>query len=476
VQKAIQQEAEAFTMNHQHFDLIGIGTGVASIATRKFAREGHRVAMIDNRPPGGTCALRGCTPKKILAMGAEALDLARRLHGKGVLSEDMGHSWADLRAFMRDYVDPIPGNNKRIYADEGVDFIEGTARFVSPGEIAVKDSRGEERMLTADRFVLATGARPRTLKFPGAEHVLLSDDFFEVEDLPRRIVFLGGGFISMEFAHIASRLGSQCHVVQRRDHILPGFEPFLTEKLLNYSAEKHQINFHLESDIRSIEHQDGEFRVHLKRKGKDDTLVVADAVFHGAGRVPNIDALDLKAGEIDFGEHGIAVNEFLRSPSNSRVYAAGDCADTGAPQLTLVASHDGNVVFRNLVEGDVARADYSGAASVVFTLPQLARAGMTEAEARAAGHEIEVREQDTTRWFTNRLLNWEVGGFKVIIDAKTDRLLGAHFLGHKCEEFINVFALAIRHGITREELKKNLWGHPSSGSDMGRILGTKEGA
>jgi glutathione reductase (NADPH) len=457
-------------MSTEHYDLIGVGTGVASIATRKFARDGRKVALIDNRPPGGTCALRGCTPKKILAMGAEALDLAHRLNGKGLQSENLGSSWSDLRSFMNDYTDPIPENNKRIYAKEGATFIEGTARFTSPTTMAVLEPDGTEQILSADRFVLTTGARPRPLAFPGNEHITISDDFFELESLPRRILFLGGGFISMEFAHIASRYGSECHVVQRRDYILAGFEHFLTEKLLEHSINHHGIKFHLNSEVKSIERrQDG---LHVQLTPSPEPIVV-DAVIHGAGRIPNVEELDLAAGEIEATPHGIRVNEFLNSTTNPRVYAAGDCADTGVPHLTLVAGAEGNIVYRNLVEENTARVDYRGIASIVFTLPQLASAGLTEHEAREAGHAIEVREQDTARWFTNRLLNWGVGGFKIIIDRDSDRLLGAHFLGHKCEEFINVFALAIRHGITREELKKTLWGHPSSGSDMGRILGTR---
>jgi glutathione reductase (NADPH) len=336
--------------------------------------------------------------------------------------------------------------------------------------MAVQEPDGTEQILSADRFVLTTGARARPLPFPGNEHVTVSDDFFELEPLPRRILFLGGGFISMEFAHIASPYGSECHIVERRDHILTGFESFLTEKLLEHSIKHHGISIHLNSEVESIKRQQDGLHVQLTSSRQS---IIVDAVIHGAGRIPNIEELDLAAGEVEATAHGIQVDEYFNSTTNPRVYAAGDCADTGVPHLTLVAGAEGSIVYRNLVEGNTARADYRGIATIVFTLPQMASVGMTEHDARAAELDIELREQDTARWFTNRILNWGVGGFKIIIDRDSDRLLGAHFLGHECEEFINVFALAIRHGITREELKQTLWGHPSNGSDMRRILGTQ---
>lgn len=451
------------------YDLLVVGTGIASMApARRCAAAGWRVALVDERPPGGTCALRGCSPKKMMRAGPEVLDGLARMAGRGVDPGTARGDWGALIRHARGFTDPIPGNNKEIYAKQGIDFVPARARFVDEGSMALEDEHGGSRVVSARHIVLATGARPAPMAFDGARHLVDSDAFFEIEDLPERVAFVGGGFISMEFAHMAARHGVRAIVVHSRQRPLKDFDPDLVDQLVAASRGHAGIEFVLGARVDAIEaRSDGSF---LVRAG--DARVECGLAVHGAGRVPNIDALDLAAGGVESTRDGIVVDAFQRSPTNRRVYAGGDCAADGAPQLSLSASAAGRAIARNLLDGaDTARADLSGQASVAYTLPAIARAGMLESEARAAGRDIEVRAQDTTRWFTNRRMAEPAGGFKVILDKESDTLLGAHFLGHHCEEFINVFALAIRHGITRAQLKETLWAHPSSGSDLSRILG-----
>jgi glutathione reductase (NADPH) len=186
--------------------------------------------------------------------------------------------------------------------------------------------------------------------------------------------------------------------------------------------------------------------------------------------VPNIEGLCLEAGNVASSRAGITVNEFLQSPTNPSVHAAGDCCDCGAPQLSFTASATALAVSHNLLNGNSQSVDFSGQASVAFTLPAIARAGMSEEEARASGADLLVKHEDTTRWFTNRRAAEHAGAYKLLIDKKADTILGAHLLAHHCEEFINVFSMAIRHGITREQLRQVLWAHPSSASDLNRMM------
>ncbi|MGH6844608.1 MAG: FAD-dependent oxidoreductase, partial [Methylocella sp.] len=192
------------------YDLIVIGTGTAAQVTAASVRRASRsVAVIDHRPFGGTCALRGCDPKKMLVSGAEATDWARRMHGRGVVGE-LRINWKELIAFKRTFTDPVPKKREDSFAKQGIDAFHGVACVMSPDTVIV-----EGRALKGRNIVIATGARPVPLDFPGAEHAIASDAFMELEHLPKRIVMVGGGYIAAEFSHIAARAGANVTVLQR---------------------------------------------------------------------------------------------------------------------------------------------------------------------------------------------------------------------------------------------------------------------
>ena len=467
-------------INHQkvltmtkEYDLIVIGTGIASVPARKAAQEGWTVALVDELPPGGTCALRGCTPKKYLRSGAEVMDLLERMNSKGLLKNDASSSWADLQKHRYEYTNPIPSNNEKQYENAGIDFYCGFAKFENPNEMSVKDSEGTLIQLKFRNCVIATGARPTDLHFPGHEHLLSSDDFLELPALPNSILFTGGGFISMEYAHIASRFGTSTKVIQRGALPLKGFDPDLVKQLVNVGQQHSGVEVLTQREIVSVEKlSSGEFSCQVKNQENDTVETYqADAIFHGAGRIPNIDRLNLDAAGIAHSRKGITVNDFLQSTSASHIYAAGDCADTGSPQLSFSASREGVTLSQNLLEGNQHKVNYAGQASVAFTLPAIAQAGITEQQANELGLDVTVVYHETQRWFTNRRLNEGAGASKIIIEKGTEKILGAHFLAHHCEEFINVFALAIHHGLTKSDLKTVPWAHPTSASDLARLLG-----
>ena len=458
-------------MNTHEFDLVTIGTGIAAGPARKLAKEGWRVALVDAREPGGTCALRGCSPKKMLRTGAATLDLLRRMEGNGITgSEGVQGNWQDLVRFKDSYTDPIPENNKKIYSKMGIEFFEGKASFQDGESVRVQAAGAEPVLLRARKFHLATGARPATLDFPGGELALSSDDFIHLPELPRRIVFIGGGFISMEFAHLAARYGSECTVIHPRKLPLPAFDPDLVEVLTKVSEEDAGIRFVRDSRVCRITRDGGVYTVLARAEDGREATVEADLVVHGAGRVPNLDGLNLEAANVAYGRNGVAVNEYLQSTTNPDVYSAGDCADTGAPHLSLVASIEGRTVSHNILHCNRQTADYSSVSAVVFTLPALASTGLSEAECERQGLEFEKKFGESKRWFTNRHLNEPAGAYKILLEKGTGRILGAHLLAHHCEEFVNLFALAIRHKLTRRDLNSVLWAHPSAASDLVRML------
>jgi glutathione reductase (NADPH) len=424
---------------------------------------GWSVAIVDSRPFGGTCALRGCDPKKVLVGGAEVVDRVRRMDGNGV-SGGVGIDWPRLMAFKRTFTDPVPEDRMRRFREAGIATFRGTARFVGPTAVRV----GEDT-LAGERIVIATGAKPREFAFPGNERLVTSDAFLELEDLPERIAFLGGGFISFEFAHVAARAGvREIRILQSRSRPLAGFDPDLVDLLVE-SGSDHGVRLETDAEVRSIEQAVGPLRVRFGRKGDEESLET-DMVVHGGGRVPDLDDLDLDTGNVEREARGVKVHGTLRSVSNPAVYAAGDAAATDGLPLTPVATREGIVVTKNLLENAGATPDYAGTPSVVFTEPPLAGVGLQEVEARERGIALRVHHEETTDWNSSRRIGGVRSAFKVLIDEATDRIVGAHLLGPHAEEAINVFGLAIRLGVTASDLKRTSWAYPTACSDISYMV------
>ena len=446
----------------QPHDLLVIGSGTAAqVASARVREAGWRVAVIDHRPFGGTCALRGCDPKKVLVSGEEAVDAIRRMKGHGVEGE--AHiNWPALMGFKRSFTGPVPEKQEKRYADQGIDAFHGAARFTGPDTVAVD---GQE--LKARHILIASGARPVPLGIPGEEHVATSDDFLELESMPARIAFIGGGYIAAELSQLAARAGAKTTVFQRGARMLPQFDADLVGWLMESFAALG-IDVRTGTAVRRIERTGDGFLVHAGADGQEQA-VAADLVVHAAGRIADLDALDLAAAGVALDGRRLKLNEFLQSVSNPRVYAAGDAAGSGPP-LTPVASHYGRVVAGNLLDGNRHRPDYRGVPSVAFTVPPIAAVGLGEQEAMAQGLRVRVNSEKVPGWFTARRLAEPVYGYKTLVDEGSGCILGAHLVGPGVDEMINLFALAIRHGLTAAALKDTMFAYPTGASDIGHML------
>ncbi len=447
------------------FDLlvIGAGTGGMGVA-RRCAQAGLSVAITDERPYGGTCALRGCDPKKVLVGVTEALDQARRLEGRGLEARVLQADWSAMMAFKRSFTDPMPERAEKGLQDAGVQTFHGHARFVSPNDVLIE---GDAQVsVRASRFHIATGARPRPLDIPGESRVINSTDFLELPALPPRICFIGGGFISFEFSHVARRAGARkVTVLHRGDHPLEAFDPDLVGRLLE-STRALGIDVRLRSRVTGVE-KDGELRV-LYDDPDGWGSVPCDLVVHGAGRVADLDDMGLDEAHVAWGPRGVQVTRALRCVTNPAVYAAGDAADTGAPALTPVAAYDARIAAENILAGeDVAEVDYPSIPSVVFTGPPLARVGLLEAEATEKGMDYEVHHvADTTQWYSSLRVAAPTSGFKTLVDRDSGRILGAHVLGPGAEEQINVLSATMKAGLTANQIKGIVFAYPSFSSDL----------
>ncbi|MFN3670402.1 MAG: dihydrolipoyl dehydrogenase family protein [Bosea sp. (in: a-proteobacteria)] len=444
------------------YDLVIIGTGTAAmVASQRTAAAGWKVAVIDFRPFGGTCALRGCDPKKMLIGGATAIDHVRRMRGKGPEGE-VRLNWPELIAFKRSFTDPVPAKNEQRYAEKGIETFHGHARFTGRNTVEVA---GET--LEARHILIAAGAEPIQLGIPGEEYLATSEDFLALEQLPKRIVLVGGGFIAAEFSHIAARAGADVTILQRGPSMLPNFDPDLVEVLMAKFCEIG-IDVNVDTAVNAIEEGGSGFVVQATSDGQPRTFK-ADLVVHSAGRAPALESLDLDAGGLAHHKGRLKLNEFLQSVSNPAVYAAGDAAQMGPP-LTPVSSHDAKIVAANLLNGNAQTPNYLGVPSVAFTIPPIAAVGLSERDARAQGLRFRTQHQTASEWFTARQAAEPTYAFKVMVEEKTDRILGAHLVGPHADEIINLFALAIQQGITAEAIKSTIFAYPTGASDIGYML------
>ncbi len=445
---------------HKSFDLVVIGTGSAATTVATRCRSaGWSVAIMDSRPFGGTCTLRGCDPKKVLVGAADLLDWLRRMQGKGVASDHPHINWTELMSFKRTFTEPVPRSREESYIAAGIEPFHARARFVGPRALSVGGDVLEGRYI-----VVAAGARPAPLNIPGEQLLTYSDEFLELDVLPRSITFVGGGYIAFEFAHLAIRAGVPAAILHRGKRPLELFDPDLVDRLLEHSRSLG-IDVQLETPVEAIEGEPGDLRV---RSGS--RRFEADMVVHAAGRIPDIDDLDLAAAGVERERRGVKVNEYLQSVSNPAVYAAGDAAAGGAAPLTPVAGYQARIVAANLLEGNRHKPNYAGMASSVFTIPPLAKTGLQEADARQQGLDFQVHHADMSGWYSSRRVNEPCAAFKVLVEEQSGRILGAHLLGDQAAEHINVFSMAIRFGLPVADLKETLFAYPTHASDTQYML------
>jgi glutathione reductase (NADPH) len=444
------------------FDVLVIGSGVAGgVAARALRRAGRSVAVIDDRPFGGTCPLRGCEPKKVFHDVVEARNRARSAFGHG-LSGEVTIDWPAMQRFKRSFTDPVPGSVEKGFSDLGIHSVHSRARFAGPTTLALSDGS----TLEGRKIVIATGAMPRPFTFPGAEHMLTSDGFLELERIPERILFVGGGYISFEFAHVAARAGSRVDIIQRSDRCLKHFDNDLVD-LLCAASHEAGITVNYQAPVHSIVKRGTVFEV---RAGEDGTKrFETELVVHGAGRVAAVEGLAPERGEVRSDSRGIVVDEHMQSVSNPDVYAAGDVTAEGL-QLTSVAVMEAEVVAHNILHGNERRIDRRGVPVALFTHPVLATVGARESELEERSIPFEKRYKDTSGWSPFRRVGERASAAKVLIDPDSRTILGAHLLGHGSEEVINLFGLALRHRITVDTLKDTAWAYPSFGYSIMRHM------
>jgi glutathione reductase (NADPH) len=439
------------------YDLFVIGAGSGGVrASRIAASYGARVAVAEEYRIGGTCVIRGCVPKKLLVYASH---FAHELHdaaGYGWTLGEARFDWAALRDFVARDVDRLERAYTATLDNNRVEHFHERAIVTGPN--AVRLASGRE--ISAKYILIAVGAWPVMPDIEGAEHCISSNEVFHLPELPGRVLIQGAGYIALEFAGIFNALGSTVTVVNRSDKILRGYDEDLTGRLLPI-MQARGIEFGFNRPIRKVEKQpDGS----LKVWAGEGEPIVADAVMVATGRRPKTDGLGLESAGIALGANGaIPVDDYSQTACAS-IYAVGDVTDR--VQLTPVAIREGQAFADTVFGGNPRSTAYDHIPSAVFSQPPIASVGPTEAQARAAGHELKVFTSDFRPMKNIFSQTMERGFYKLLVDAVTDRVLAVHMIGPDSPEILQAAAIAVKAGLTKAQFDATVALHPSMAEEL----------
>ena len=445
------------------YDVLVLGSGTAGqTAALELSNHGFKIGLVESdRRPGGTCALRGCQAKKWFYELTELAAKSNHLAGVGVASPPR-IDWPQALAAKNRFTDRVPARTVRSLEKAGVDYIEGRAGFVDERTVAVGG-----RSISARYIILAVGARPMHLNLNGAEAMIDNSGFLDLDRIPERIVFIGGGFISFEFAHFAARLGPegvQCTILEAGPRPLGPFDREMVELLTEASAAEG-IAVHSDVRITGISKQGRGYVVNTE----DGRAFEADLVVHGAGRTPDLEDLNLDRAGVEHGRRGVAVNRNLET-TNPAVYAVGDCAAT--VQLARVADAEAKTAALNILQKlNQAPADrsmdYGAVPAVLFTYPQYGMVGETEDQLIDRGAKYEKRFAKELAWPTYQRVGLKTAAYKLLI-GEDGLFLGAHIISDNATGLINTFSLAMINRIPMARLYEQsvMTPYPSRESDI----------
>ncbi|WP_213880041.1 glutathione-disulfide reductase [Pseudomonas sp. dw_358] len=439
------------------FDLFVIGAGSGGVRAARFAAGfGAKVAVAESRYLGGTCVNVGCVPKKLLVYGAHFSEDFEQAQGFGWAVGESQFDWATLIANKNREISRLNGIYRNLLVNSGVKLLEGHARITGPHEVEVDGQR-----FSAGHILIATGGWPVIPEIPGREHAIGSNEAFFLEQLPKRVIIVGGGYIAVEFAGIFNGLGSQTTQLYRGPLFMRGFDDAVREHLSD-ELRKKGVDLQFNADIARIDKQaDGSLKATLK----DGRELNADCIFYATGRRPMLDNLGLENTAVKLRKDGfIEVDEQYQTAEPS-ILALGDVI--GRVQLTPVALAEGMAVARRLYKPEQYRpVDYQHIPTAVFSQPPIGTVGLTEQQALEAGHEVTIFE---SRFRPMKLTLTDVQEktlMKLVVDANTDKVLGCHMVGPDAGEIIQGMAIALKAGATKQLFDETIGVHPTGAEEF----------
>ncbi len=443
-------------MSDFDFDLFVIGAGSGGVRAARFsAGFGARVAVAEERYLGGTCVNVGCIPKKLLVYAshfAEDFHVAQQGFGWS-----LGETRFDWKTFIKNKdgeIQRLNGIYQGLLDNTGVQHIQGHARIVDAHSVEVAGQR-----YTAKNILIATGSWPNMPDIPGIEHAISSNEAFHLEEQPQRILIVGGGYIAVEFACILNGLGSEVIQLYRGPLFLRGFDDDVRAHLAE-EIRKRDIDLRFDLNVVSIEKTDSEFCATLT----DGSQLSADQILFATGRVPLTENLGLENAGVKLNDKGaIAVDETSRS-NVPNIYAIGDVTDR--MNLTPVAIHEGVCLANTLFNNTPMNPVHSNVPAAVFSQPPIGTVGLTEAQAREEFGAVDIY-RSSFRSLRNTLTDSQEKTFmKLIVDKKSDRVVGLHMVGPEAGEIVQGFAVAIKCGATKKDFDSTLGIHPTSAEEF----------
>ena len=443
-------------MSHD-FDLFVIGAGSGGVRAARFAAGfGARVAVAESRYLGGTCVNVGCVPKKLLVYGAHFTEDFEQAAGFGWSLGEANFDWPTLIANKNREIQRLNGIYRNLLVNSGVSLLEGHARILGPHQVEVNG-----QAYSAGYILIATGGWPQLPDIPGKELAISSNEAFHLQQLPRRVLVVGGGYIAVEFASIFHGLGAQTSLLYRGEMFLRGFDGAV-RRHLREELDKKGLDLQFNSDIERIEQlADGSLLATLR----DGRELATDCVFYATGRRPMLDNLGLENTAVELDERGfIRVDEQYQTREPS-VLALGDVI--GRVQLTPVALAEGMAVARRLFRPEEYRpVDYRNIPTAVFSLPNIATVGLSEEQARAEGYQVKIFESRFRPMKLTLTDSQERTLMKLVVDADSDRVLGCHMVGPEAGEIIQGLAVAIKAGATKQIFDETLGIHPTAAEEF----------
>ncbi|WP_236192798.1 glutathione-disulfide reductase [Pseudomonas glycinae] len=439
------------------FDLYVIGAGSGGVRAARFAAGfGAKVAVAESRYLGGTCVNVGCVPKKLLVYGAHFAEDFEQSSGFGWNLGEADFDWATLIANKDREINRLNGIYRNLLVNSGVTLHEAHAKIVGPHEVEVNGER-----YTAKNILIATGGWPQIPEIQGHEHAISSNQAFFLKELPKRVLVVGGGYIAVEFAGIFHGLGANTTLLYRGDLFLRGFDGSVRNHLKE-ELTKRGMGLQFNADIARIDKQsDGSLKATLK----DGRVLEADCVFYATGRRPMLDNLGLENTDVQLDDKGfIKVDEQYQTTEPS-ILALGDVI--GRVQLTPVALAEGMAVARRLFKPEQYRpVDYKMIPTAVFSLPNIGTVGLTEEEAREAGHDVVIYESRFRPMKLTLTDCQERTLMKLVVDGKTDKVLGCHMVGPDAGEIVQGLAIALKAGATKRDFDDTIGVHPTAAEEF----------
>lgn len=450
----------------RHYDYLAIGAGSGGIASaNRAAIRGAKAAVIEAKAVGGTCVNVGCVPKKVMWFGAHIAEAIKYSSAYGFQLEQKGFDWSTLVQNREAYIERIHGAYHRGFAGNGVDYIEGFARFVDANTVEVNGER-----ITADHITIAVGGRPLIPQIPGAEYGMDSDGFFALTEQPKKAVVVGAGYIAVEIAGVLHALGTDAHLMVRGDRPLRYFDQDITTALLE-RMQQDGPTLHTNSVVARVE-KDATTNLLTLHTEAGEIIDGIDCLIWAIGREPATDAINLEAAGVVTDEQGLIRTDKYQNTNVKGIYAVGDI--TGEAQLTPVAIKAGRLLAERLFNKDLpdAHMDYSLIPTIVFSHPPIGTVGLTEAEAREQyGDAVKVYRSQFAAMYNAVTPHRALSTFKLVCVGADEKVVGLHGLGEGMDEILQGFAVAIKMGATKADFDATVALHPTSAEEFVTMRG-----